>query len=493
MPISPGAQALANPYGVGPNSLDLWNHLLRRLVILGLAVILHFFFASSPSFAQGITPQSVITTVVGGTLIDGTGAGPVADSVVVIEGELILAVGPRSEIDVPRNAHVVDARGKWIIPGLIDAHVHFLQSGGLYTRPDIIDLRELVSYERELEGIRGRLVGTFRRYLCSGVTSAVDVGGPFWNFQVRGMATRTEAAPRVAVAGPLVSTYEPANLPTDDPDVIRVDSPEEARMLVRREVAQKPDLVKIWFVLGPGSNLGDLVPIVKAAIDESHARGVRVAVHATELETAKAAVRAGADVLVHGVTDKPVDDEFVRMVKERGIIYTTTLVVFEGYDKVLGQRVFLTDIDRTCGDPEVIASWGDLATIENGPWRFSEHSQNLKTASANLKRMQEAGAIVAAGTDAGNIGTLHGPAIHREFELMAEAGLTPMQILVAATHNAARVFSRKPDVGTIEPGKLADLVILDADPTADIRNARKIDKVIKGGRVFEHTSLVSDF
>jgi imidazolonepropionase-like amidohydrolase len=183
------------------------------------------------------------------------------------------------------------------------------------------------------------------------------------------------------------------------------------------------------------------------------------------------------------------------MVKERGVIYTTTIVVLEGYAEVLGQNVDLTDIERSCGDAQVIASWTDLAKIPEDqlplyarfPPRFTEKAVVL----ANLKRMQEAGVIVAAGTDAGNIGTLHGPSLHREFELMAEAGLTPMQIIVDATRNAARVFSPDPQIGTIESGKLADLVILDADPLADIGNARQINKVIKGGHVFEVGKLKS--
>jgi len=121
------------------------------------------------------------------------------------------------------------------------------------------------------------------------------------------------------------------------------------------------------------------------------------------------------------------------------------------------------------------------------PPRFNEKAVVL----ANLKRMQEAGVTVAAGTDAGNIGTLHGPSLHREFELMAEAGLTPMQIIIDATRNAARVFGPDPRIGTIEAGKLADLLILDADPLVDIANARQINKVIKGGHVFEVGKLKS--
>ncbi|HEX8097684.1 MAG TPA: amidohydrolase family protein, partial [Pyrinomonadaceae bacterium] len=334
-----------------------------------------------------------------------------------------------------------------------------------------------------------RLPYTFTRYLCSGVTSVVDVGGPMWNFKVREIAARTEEAPRVAVAGPLISTYAPEKLKTDDPAIIKAGTPEEARALAERELAQKPDLVKIWFIRTGTAKLEDLVPVVKAAVEAAHARGVRVAVHATELETAKAAVRAGCDILVHSVQDLPVDDEFIRLVKERNVIYTTTLIVYEGYTEVGTQNVELTDVERACGDPQVIASWNDLAKFTKQ--QPARRPAPEKVMLENLKRVQDAGIVVAAGTDAGNIGTLHGPSLHREFELMAQAGLTPMQIIVAATQNAARVFSPRPETGTVAAGKLADLVILDENPLADIRNARKISKVIKGGRVFERAQFLT--
>ena len=459
-----------------------------RLMFLLLILAL----LAAPARAQNRNATLVIN---GGTLIDGTGAPPIPDAAVVVSGDRIADAGPSSKMTVPKNIKTVDARGKWIIPGLIDAHVHFFQSGDLYTRPDIIDLRHRVPYERELAWIRRRLPYTFTRYLCSGITSVVDAGGPFANFNVRAMARRTRAAPRVVVAGPLISTVAPDELGTADPAIIEVINPEQAIALVRRELARKPDLIKIWFIRGPDVELEHAVKIVEAVVKASHAAAVRVAVHATELETAKAAVGAGSDILVHSVSDRPVDDEFVQMVKERGVIYTTTIVVLEGYAEVLGQNVDLSDTERSCGDPQVIASWADLAKIPEDqlplharfPPRFTEKAVVL----ANLKRMQEAGAIVAAGTDAGNIGTLHGPSLHREFELMAEAGLTPMQIIVDATRNAARVFSPDPQIGTIESGKLADLVILDADPLADIGNARQINKVIKGGHVFEVGKLKS--
>src|SRR5260221_147277 len=147
---------------------------------------------------------------------------------------------------------------------------------------------------------------------------------------------------------------------------------------------------------------------------------------------------------------------------------------------------------RRCASDCLVGRFGNdsqrsAAALRTIPARFTEKGVVL----ANLKRMQEAGVTVAAGTDAGNIGTLHGPSLHREFELMAEAGLTPMQIIIDATRSAARVFSPDPQIGTIESGKLADLLILDADPLVDIANARQINKVIKGGHVFEVGKLKS--
>ncbi len=469
------------------------------VAMLALAVLLGGLSAAEKRTKD--TPEN-LEVLSGGTLIDGTGAGPVQDAVVVIRGERIEAAGPRTQVKVPPKARLIDVKGKWIIPGLIDAHVHFFQSGGVYTRPDVIDLRTHRAYERELTWIKQRLPYTFQRYLCSGITSVVDVGGPMWNFRLREIANGAQEAPRVAVAGPLISTFEPEQLKTVDPAIIRTDTPEQARALVDREIEKKPDLVKIWYIRRRDQKLEDTYPMIQAAIDEAHKHGARVAVHATELETAKAAVRMGVDVLVHSVRDIPVDDEFVKMVKDRGVIYTTTLVVWEGYAKVLAGEATLTDADRACGDPEVIATWDDLKRVPEdrkvweefrgtSRWKLMSATaeKNMQIMKANLKRMQDAGAIVAAGTDAGNIGTLHGPALHREFELMSEAGLTPMQILVDGTQNAAKVFAARPDVGTVQPGKYADLVVLNADPLGDIKNAWKIDSVIKGGRMYQESEL----
>ncbi|MBI4472155.1 MAG: amidohydrolase family protein [Acidobacteria bacterium] len=453
--------------------MSTWKISAVIVLILGVTLI-----AQQP-------PGASVTVIRGATVINGTGRPALRNAAILIDGGRIREIGRQGDIKTPARARVLDMRGKWIIPGLIDAHVHFFQSAGIYTRPDVVDLRKWRPYEQELEWIKERLPFTFERYLLSGITGVVDVGGPMWNFEVREIASRTRNAPRVAVAGPLVSTYAPPNLQTGDPAIIRAISPDHARELVRRQLERKPDLIKIWFIHREGDNLDEQVEIVSAAIAESKARGIRVAVHATQLDTAKAAVRAGADILVHSITDRLVDNEFTALAKNRNILYMSTLVVNEGYREVLNQQIQLSDIEQKFGDPEVIASWSQLGKIPPeeipGGLQRRPNPPARPIAFDNLMLLETAGVRIVGATDAGNIGTLHGPALHREFELMVQAGMRPMDILVSATRNAAAVMGRENDVGTLERGKFADLVILDADPVTNILNTRKIFRVMKAG------------
>ena len=141
------------------------------------------------------------------------------------------------------------------MPGFIDAHVHFFQSGNLYTRPDAVDLRAVVPYASEVARNKARLPATFKTYIASGVTSVVDIGGPFWNFDMRDAAQRTAAAPRVSVAGPLISTIDDPPLDLGDPPIIKITSADEARALVRRELARRPDYIKVWFIYNSDAEL----------------------------------------------------------------------------------------------------------------------------------------------------------------------------------------------------------------------------------------------
>src|SRR5213079_58871 len=327
----------------------------------------------------------------------------------------------------------------------------FFQSGDLFTRPDAADLNGVRPYKDEVAWVKSQVNDVFARYLRCGITSVVDVGGPFWNFEVRKTANSTAKAPRVAVAGPLISSVSREKLDPGDPPIVKIDSPEQAREFVRKLAEQKPDLVKIWYIVADEHPIESFRPIARATIEESHAHNIRVAVHATELETARASVEEGADVLVHSVVDKPVDGAFVKLLKDRHVILCPTLVVFERYGRTFSHQLNLTPEEQKWGNPEVIASL-DVTKIPSDklPQRIKaalakpdealdQIKKTYEVALPNLKKLEDAGVTIAAGTDAGNVGTIHGPALFREFQLMKEAGLTPMQILQCATANASDI------------------------------------------------------
>jgi imidazolonepropionase-like amidohydrolase len=442
-----------------------------------------------------------VTVITGATVIhpSKTGADAVEpNATILISGNRVRLVGSGITLELPQGAKVIDARGKWVIPGLIDAHVHFFQSGNLYTRPDGADFNAVVPYAQEVARNEARLEATFKVWLASGVTGVVDVGGPFWNFEVRDRARASPAAPRVAVAGPLISMIERPQLDLGDPPIVKIDSPEAARAFAARQLDREADFIKVWFIHSPGDDLAAQEAIVKAAGDAAHAAGKRLAVHATELEVAKAALRAGADFLVHGVYDVPVDEEFLRLARNNAVLLCPTLFVMDGYALALSNTWRATPVEAARADPEILAAMDDLDAIPRNklPPRVAELMANPRppasseVARKDLRRIVDAGVDVVMGTDAGNIGTLHGPSIHREMRLMVDAGLTPLEVLRSATVNGARALGLEGVAGEIRAGLLADLVILDADPLADIRNLEKVHRVIKGGVVFDPEALM---
>jgi imidazolonepropionase-like amidohydrolase len=470
---------------------------MSRLAVLAAAALL---WLAGPAGAAPPTPATRAparrAALTGATVFDGTGGPMLADAVVLLEGERIVRVGRRGTVPIPPDAVVHDFTGKWILPGLVDAHIHFFQSGGLFTRPDVIDLRRARPYAHEVAALKRTLGDTLRRYLASGVTSVVDMGGPFWNFEVREQARRAADAPRVAVAGPLISSVERQVLDLGDPPIIRARTPEDARRLVRAQLPRRPDLIKVWCIVTKEVDLKAATALLQAVVAEAHAAGVRVAVHATELDTARAALQAGADVLVHSVQDRPVDEAFVKLLAKRGIPYIPALTVMDGYADVLGQTFRPTEAELRLAAPEVLATFGELEHLLDADLRAVAASRTRRMRAAppvmraNLARLHRAGVLVAAGTDAGNIGTLHGPALHRELERMAEAGMDRRAVLLAATRDAARVAAVRPDFGTLVPGNFADLLVVDADPTRDLRTLARPHRVIKGGVVFAPAELV---
>lgn len=421
------------------------------------------------------------------------------DQTVVIRGDRIDSVGPATSTPVPPGAQRLDGSGKWLIPGLIDAHVHFFQSGNPYTRPDAADLSAVVPYSSEVARNKARLPATFKVWIASGVTSVVDIGGPMWNFEMREAARSAAIAPAVVVAGPLISMIADPPLELDDPPIIRASTVAEGTALVARELARHPDYIKVWFIHEPGTDLAAQEAIVRAVGEAAHHAGVPLAVHATELETAKAALRAGADYLVHSVEDVPVDAEFLALMKHNKALYCPTLFVGSGYDYMFAGLWRPTDAERRLADPQILAHMDDLRTLPDDkvPQRVrrlraaGKEPPPITTLLHNLKTVYEAGIPVVMGTDAGNIGTLHGPSVFREMSLMQQAGLTPIQVLRAATTVGARAARRDKQAGVIAAGRAADLVLLDADPTVDIANASRIYRVVRSGRVYNPDELIA--
>src|SRR6202040_3071431 len=279
---------------------------------------------------------------------------------------------------------------------------------------------------------------------------------------------------------------------------------EQARQFVRKLAEQKPDLVKIWYIVDQDHPVDAFRPTVRATVEESHAHKIRVAVHATELDTARAAVEEGADVLVHSVIDKPIDDAFVKLLKDRHVILCPTLVVFERYGRTFSHQLNLTPEEQKWGNPEVIASLDVTkipqdklpdrvkAALADPKAAMDRINKTYEVALPNLKKLEDAGVTIAAGTDAGNVGTIHGPALFREFQLMKQAGLTNKQILQCATANAAKLFGGETGahIGKIDNGYFADLVILKSNPVDDIANASDIDSVIKNGVIYPADSIL---
>ena len=428
---------------------------------------------------------------VGATLVDGTGAPPVPDAVVLVRAGKIDCAGPRSSCRVHEGVDVEDLRGTWITPGLIDAHVHFSQTGWADGRPDALDVRKTHPYERTEADLKAHPERFFRSYVCSGVTSVFDVGGYPWTLTLPARAENDTLAPRTAAAGPLLSTLDHwLNLPAER-QFIHLKDAESARTGVAYLKAQGASAVKLWYIVRPDLPVEATKPAVLAAGEEVGKSGLRLIAHSTGLAEAKVALEAGAKLLVHSVWDVGVDEEFLGLAKKNGAIYCPTLTVAGGYvrmfDAAAAKKAPAIDDPNGCVDPTTRAKLAETATVEapnleaGASARATRTAAWNKVAAANLKVVRDAGIPIAMGTDAGNPLTLHGVSVYAEMEAMQAAGMTPTEVLVASTKGGSLALGREKEVGTVEKGKLADLLVVGGDPTQDIANLRKVKVVVRGG------------
>jgi imidazolonepropionase-like amidohydrolase len=435
----------------------------------------------------------------------------VPNQTVIINDDIISQVEPSANIEIPSNALVIDGSGKFLIPGLTDAHVHFSQTGGLYTRPDAMDLQKVKPYRDEINWSHEHMEEVLRHYLRNGITSVIDIGTTP-NFQKQRVLFKDATySPDIYMSGPLLTTYEPDVFKkfNDDNPFNLVTSIEGAREMVRKQLAYHPDFIKIWYIVGMDTSdlevsAQNYLPIIKAIIDEAHNNNIRIAIHATELLTARLSVENGCDYLVHSIDDKLLPDDFIQLLKKKNTILCPTLNVHDGYVKTFGHRLQFSKYELRNGDPFHIGSLLDLQHLRdstlvtnykayaNSAQEIASSNQTNATMSANLKKLTDAGITIATGTDAGNIGTLHAASYFAELKTMQSSGMTNWQILQASTLNGAKVLGKETEFGSINKGKIANLVLLNADPVDDLENITKIYRVINKGVVIDPDTLIRD-
>src|SRR5579872_7406548 len=432
--------------------------------------------------------------LVGATMIDGRGGAPVPNANVIVRDGKIDCAGTAVQCPVPEGVDVTNVSGMWMTPGLIDSHVHFSQTGWADGRPDSLDVRATHPYDKTEADLKANPERFGRSYVCSGVTSVWDVGGYPWTLRLHDRFENNTEVPHVVAAGPLMSTLDHwLNLPAERQFIVLKDA-ESARTGIDYLASQGSKAIKVWFIVTKDLPLEKTTPAVMAAGEEARKHNLPLIVHATGLAEAKVALRAGANVLVHSVQDLPVDQEFIDLAKKNGTILIPTLTVVDGYVRMFrgaaDRKAPSVDDPNGCVDRGTLARVAESAAVDSSlvhADRIAAREQRAanidRTASANLKTLINAGIPIATGTDAGNPLTLHGPAIYAEMDAMQAAGMTPMQVIVASTATAARAMGMENEVGTVEKGKDADLVILGADPAADVGNFRRIRYVVRSGVV----------
>ncbi len=459
-------------------------------------VFIFFLLISNPFFGQlHITNTNVINTETGKVE---------ANRTVTIENGKISSVSASSNKQLPGT--VINGAGKFLIPGLADAHIHFFQSGGLYARPDVIDFRKHQPYEKYIEWTYKNMDDFLRRYLSIGITTVVDVGATVNLLKQRDSFATKNYAPSIFMTGPLLTTWLPpvyANMGDNAPfHLMKTEA--EAREYVKKQLPYKPDFIKVWYIVTTNNveeGAKKTLPFVKAVIDEAHAHGLKVAVHATERITAQLAVENGCDFLVHSVEDEVISNDFTKLLVEKNVAICPTLVVHGNYTEVFAQQYQISKEDHRTANPFVLGSLFDLRhlpdTVLIKQYKIYGTTTGLKSTKTadsirkiNLKKMMDAGVIIATGTDAGNIGTMHASSYYEELEQMISSGLTLPQILKASTINVAKMLGKEKEFGTVTPGKSANLVLLDANPLQDINNWKKINTVINKGIVVQHDSLI---
>ena len=427
--------------------------------------------AAPVAFAESLLIRDV-------TLIDGNGGPPQAGMSVLVDGPRIAAVssGP---VEAHNDTTVIDGTGKYLIPGLMDMHIHLLGAGAWQGLSVISD--KPVDYDQGLTALHG--------FLYAGVTSVFDAGNdPDYIYEMRRRERAGEiVSPRLFVTGKLIS-YEGSWL-VPYAGVASPDWP-AAIPFLDEKLARGPDLQKVTyerFGTGPRTMVKQMPKdLMEQLIGYIESKGVRTTMHISHEDLARDGIAAGVDTLAHPVNVGRHAPDFPELVRDSGVVVSTTLAVFDDIVRLSQSPEYLQQpLYAATLEPEEIATRLDKGKSNyerNGlpPW----FRILLPYVQRNLKELHEAGVTLALATDRSD-----GATVHREMELLVKGGISPADVIVIATRGGARFLGKEDELGTVETGKYADLVLLNADPTADIGNARDIALVIKHGAVIDRTAL----
>ncbi len=446
--------------------------------------------ASAAATAAGETPApyakpAALQAALGTTLVvehvnllDGPGGAPQPDMTVVMVDGRYTSVQPARLAVVPAQAQHIDGRGKFLMPGLVDMHVHL--DGGVTVSP--IGLREAGND-------RAKGLAMLASYLYSGVTSIYDAGNvPAYIFGLRADERAGRIlAPRIFATGGIV-TYPGSH--GSGPGSVDIDAWPAGRPALDALLVQQPDVVKLtleergWGARPMIPSLPE--PLLRDIVRYTGEHGFRTTIHVSSEFRATQAIYAGSDTLAHPVIQGPASDQYYRLLAAKKTPVVTTLTIGENYSRTVEHPEYLDEpLYRATYSAEQMAK---LRGETREGWRTSlwTHWMKLMTpvAMENLRRLNAAGGVLVLGTD-----QTVGPAVHRELELLQQAGIPAKDLVRIATLNGAVFLGREAELGSVAPGKYADALLLDADPTLDIRNARRIAKVIKGGAVVDFAAL----
>ncbi len=458
---------------------------LRQLLPAGILLL---------SVCSGHSWAGEILALTGARIIDGNGGPPLEDAAVIIQGQKISAIGPASVI--PANARIMDLAGMTLLPGLIDAHIHIGGSGGGSADP-----REFTPTAVE---------NSLLSYLKFGVTSIYDMAAhPSLNSMKTALETGELTGPRLYGNGFGITApgSHPIRLITElglldylGPFYFQVDSMADAEEAVRRISAEQVDGIKLFHSRVEAgttrfdADMDKLKPeILQTVIEQAHARRLKVYAHTSFPSEAREFVEAGGDVVVHSIhmAETGARDVF-KLMAARDVAYIPTLAVFEGGYTMKPGSFFSPQQHDKVWDvllASITAPGSVVLASRDVPGLLNDRERSLEISMANLGRALRAGVRIAMGSDAGNAGMLHGATVLRELQLMNEAGMTPMQVIVAATRNGAEVIGRGEELGTLEAGKLADIVVVNGDPLQDLSALGNVELVVKDGKIINPGEL----